>query len=141
MGFANQACPTATLSGLLTATRNASGIASFSNLSIDHGQSNFTIAATAGNAFNTSNPFNVEGYCETGNMAAARHNHILIVLPNGKALTTGGVVNPNGSGALASAELYDPVSHTFSTLPNLNAARATPTITRLPIGQYPIPAR
>src|SRR6266478_55948 len=135
MSFSNQACPTATLSGLLTSTTNASGIASFSNLSIDHGQSNFTIAATAGNAFSVSNAFNIEGFCDTGSMATARHNHILIVLPNGKALITGGVVNPNGSGALASAELYDPASHTFSTLPNMNAARADHTMTLLPNGQ------
>src|SRR4029077_2469391 len=42
----NPACPSAALSGTLTATTNAGGTANFGNLSIDHGQRNYTLAAT-----------------------------------------------------------------------------------------------
>jgi Putative Ig domain/Galactose oxidase, central domain len=135
MSMANPACPSAALAGTLTATTNASGTASFVNLGIDHGQRNYTLAATAGNAVAVSNPFNVEGYCETANMNVARHNHIVLGLPNGKVLITGGAVNPNGSGALASAELYDPLAHTFTTIAPMNVARVDQTVTLLPNGK------
>ncbi len=135
MSIANLACPSATLSGTLTGTTNASGIASFANLNIDHGQRSYTLAATVANSSGISNPFNVEGYCETGNMNTARHNHILLLLPNGKVLITGGAVNANGTGALASAELYDPVAHTFTNVGPMNVARADHTVTLLPNGK------
>ncbi len=135
MSIGNAACPSATLSGSLTAATNATGIATFSNLLIDHGQNGYTLRAIAGNVFTVSNAFNVEGFCETGSMATARHNHIVLSLPNGKVLITGGAVNPNGSGALASAELYDPASHSFTTLPNMSAARVDHTMTLLPNGE------
>lgn len=135
MNFANPACPSATLSGTLTGTTNANGIASFANLSVDHGQRGYTIAATAGNSSVVSNPFNVEGYCETGSMNTGRHNHLVLGLPNGKVLITGGAVNPDSTGALASAELYDPVAHTFTNVGPMNVARADHTTTLLPNGQ------
>ena len=135
MGFSNLACPTATLLGSPTATTNASGIATFTNLSVDHGQTNYTIAATAGNAFSISNPFNIEGFCETGSMAVGRHNHSVITLGNGKVLVAGGAVNPDNSGVLASAELFDPASHTFSIVGSMNVARADFTMTLLPNGK------
>jgi hypothetical protein len=135
MSIANLACPSATLSGTLTGTTNANGIASFANLNVDHGQRNYTLAATVANSSGISNPFNVEGYCETGSMNTARHNHILLLLPNGKVLITGGAVNANGTGALASAELYDPVAHTFTNVGPMNVARADHTVTLLPNGK------
>jgi streptogramin lyase len=135
INFANPACPSATLSGTLTGTTNANGIASFANLTVDHGQRGYTIAATAGNSSAVSNAFNVEGYCETGSMNTARHNHIVLGLPNGKILITGGAVNPDSSGALASAELYDPVAHTFTNVGPMNVARADHTATLLPNGK------
>jgi hypothetical protein len=134
ISFANPTCPTATLSGTLTGTTNANGIASFANLTVDHGQRGYTLAATAGTSSTVSNPFNVEGYCETGSMNTARHNHIVLGLPNGKILITGGAVNPDSTGALASAELYDPVAHTFTTISPMNVARVDHTMTLLPNG-------
>ncbi len=131
MSLANPACPSAALSGTLTATTNEGGVASFANLNIDHGQRSYTLAATAGNAVGVSNPFNVEGYCETGSMNTARHNQIVFALPTGKILVTGGAVNPNGTGALASAELYNPVAHTFTTIAPMNVARVDQTVTLL----------
>src|SRR5579862_5131748 len=135
MNFANPACPSATLSGTLSGTTNGNGIANFANLTVDHGQHGYTIAATAGNSSTISNPFNVEGYCETGSMNTARHNHIVLGLPNGKVLITGGAVNPDSTGALASAELYDPVAHTFTNVGPMNVARADHTATLLPNGK------
>jgi Putative Ig domain/Galactose oxidase, central domain/Kelch motif len=135
MSIANLACPSATLSGTLTGTTNANGIASFANLNVDHGQRNYTLAATVANSSGISNPFNVEGYCETGSMNTARHNHILLGLPNGKVLITGGAVNANSTGALASAELYDPVAHTFTNVGPMNVARLDHTVTLLPNGK------
>ena len=67
-------------------------------------------------------------------MNTARHNHILLALPNGKILITGGAVNPNSTGALASAELYDPVAHSFTTISPMNVARVDHTMTLLPNG-------
>ena len=135
MSIANLACPSATLSGTLTGTTNANGIASFANLNVDHGQRSYTLAATVANSSGISNPFNVEGYCESGSMNTARHNHILLLLPNGKVLITGGVVNADGTGALASAELYDPLAHTFTNVGPMNVARADHTVTLLPNGK------
>jgi len=128
-------CSTAALAGTVPQATNGSGIASFSDLNINRGQAGFSLLATAGNATTTSNLFNVEGYCDTGSMNAARHNHQVITLLNGKVLVAGGAVNPNSSGALASAELYDPATHTFTTVGSMNAARVDFTTTLLPNGQ------
>src|SRR5262245_24205431 len=46
---------------------------------------------------------------ETGSLATARWFHTATLLPNGKVLVAGGW---DASGALASAELYDPASGT-----------------------------
>lgn len=128
-------CSTATLAGTVPQATNGSGIASFPDLNINRGQAGFSLLATAGNATTTSNLFNVEGYCDTGSMNAARHNHQVITLLNGKVLVAGGAVNPNSSGALASAELYDPATHSFTTVGSMNAARVDFTTTLLPNGQ------
>src|SRR5208282_5097020 len=77
------------------------------------------------------NPFNVSGYCDTGSMNTARHNQIVLTLPNGKILVTGGASDPNSAVPLASAELYDPVAGTFTTINPMNAARVDHTMTLL----------
>ena len=68
----------------------------------------------------------------TGSLAAARENHTATLLSNGKVLVVGGF---DGSSALASAELYDPTSGTWSATGGLATARRLHTATLLPNGK------
>ena len=74
-------------------------------------------------------------------MAATRIDHTATLLPNGKVLITGGLTTtdtvPGVVGGLVSisAELYDPVSRTFSSLPNMSVPRARHTATLLTNGK------
>src|SRR5436190_1091698 len=68
----------------------------------------------------------------TGSLNTARGSHTATLLPNGKVLVAGGI---NGSGVLASAELYDPASGTWTTTGSLNSARFQHTATLLPNGK------
>src|ERR1700737_417633 len=56
----------------------------------------------------------------TGSMATARYFHTAAVLADGTVLVVGGY---GGGGPLASAEIYDPATRTFSPTGNLAAAR------------------
>ena len=73
------------------------------------------------------------GFDNTGSMATARADHTATRLNNGLVLVAG------GSGAsgnlLASAELYNPSSGTWTTTGNLSAARTFHTATLLPNGK------
>ena len=69
-------------------------------------------------------------------MNAARSWATATLLPNGKVLIAGGAANTSPSGALASTELYDPVTNTFAaSTPMMNAARYVATATLLPNGK------
>ena len=130
-------CASATLSGTLTQQTSQTGDIFFTDLSVDHGQVGYTLKATAATVSAVSTPFNVTGFCETGNMNTARRNHMVLALPNGKILLTGGAGNADGdaASALASAELYDPVAHTFTSVGPMNVARVDHTMTLLLNGQ------
>lgn len=54
------------------------------------------------------------------NLGTARSNHIAVLLPNNLVLVAGGT---NGTTALKSAELYDPVKNTWTPTGDLNTAR------------------
>src|SRR6267143_974733 len=69
----------------------------------------------------------------TGSLGSARRNHTATLLPNGKVLVAGGFDN-SGNG-LASAELYDPASGTWSAAGSLTTARYSHTATLLPNGK------
>jgi hypothetical protein len=66
-------------------------------------------------------------FTAAGEMHQARFHHAAVLLTNGKVLIAGGTCfgekcsSPNGT--LASAELYDPATHTFTQTGNLNEAR------------------
>jgi uncharacterized repeat protein (TIGR01451 family) len=67
-----------------------------------------------------------------GNLATARWYQTSTLLPNGQVLIAGG---QGLSGYLASAELYDPTSQTFTTTGSMIAPRAGHTATLLTNGQ------
>jgi WD40 repeat protein len=66
----------------------------------------------------------------TGSLVTARNNDTATLLPNGKVLITGGF----NSAALATDELYDPTTETFSATGSMGAARLSHTATLLTTG-------
>src|SRR6266540_452435 len=74
-------------------------------------------------------PFQFE---PTGRLLTVRNNHTATLLPSGKVLVTGGA---DGFGLLASAELYDPASGTWTTTGSLAENRWHHTATLLPSGK------
>ncbi|MDC0712741.1 kelch repeat-containing protein [Stigmatella sp. ncwal1] len=71
----------------------------------------------------------------TGSLASARDLHTATLLPNGKVLVAGGSTNVNATATLATAEVYDPASGTWSTTASLATARNHHTATLLPHGK------
>jgi len=131
-------CAAAILGGTLTQVTDQSGQASFNDLMIDRGQQAYTLRATVGSVptvFATSFPFNVEGFCDTSSLAVARAYHQAVSLPNGKVLIAGGASNLDGTGALMSAETYDPATHTFASIGNMHDPRVDFTATLLSNGK------
>lgn len=84
----------------------------------------------------TSNSFS-----STGSMADQRVGHTATQLQDGRVLIVGGyhynasLCNSPGWEPLASAEIYDPVSETFSPTEPMAVGRAFQTATRLPDGR------
>ncbi|HLM46050.1 MAG TPA: kelch repeat-containing protein, partial [Myxococcaceae bacterium] len=70
-----------------------------------------------------------------GILNTQRYHHSAVLLPNGKVLVAGGRTGEYDSGTLASAELYDPATNTWSYTGGLNTARAFHTMTLLPNGK------
>lgn len=75
-------------------------------------------------------------WSETGSLGTARSEHTATLLQNGQVLVAGGrYFHPSGSPSLTSAELYNPVTGTWSETGNLNYERFWHTATLLPGGQ------
>ena len=70
-------------------------------------------------------------------MITARQRHAATLLPNGKVLVVGGLDQGGfyvGGNALASAEVYDPATNTWSSAASLTTGRHRPTATLLANG-------
>src|SRR2546426_996514 len=67
----------------------------------------------------------------TGSLINARDSHTGTPLPNGKVLVAGG---HGSSGPLASTELYDPATGTWTATGGMGTARYVHTATLLPTG-------
>ena len=70
-----------------------------------------------------------------GNLNIARYDHTATLLENGKVLVTGGGYTGDYDYTLASTEIYDPVSGSWSVTSPLNKNREGHTATLLPSGQ------
>ena len=74
----------------------------------------------------------------TGSLLVARESHTATLLQDGRVLITGGTRSQDGGFhwvTLADAEIYDPVTGTFSLTGSLNDARSRHTATLLPSGK------
>ena len=71
----------------------------------------------------------------TGSLTAARYGHTATPLENGKVLIAGGSDDGDLASALASAELYDPETGTWSITANLKSTRVLHTATLLEGGK------
>jgi WD40 repeat protein len=71
----------------------------------------------------------------TGSLNIPRYGHSAILLPDGRVLVVGGLDRCNNTNPLASAELYDPASGTWTVTGSLSIARRRSTATLLPDGK------
>jgi WD40 repeat protein len=74
----------------------------------------------------------------TGSLETPRYYHTATLLPNGKVLVAGGffgMLSIFGGFTIATAELYDPASGTWTTTGSLATAREAHTATLLPNGK------
>jgi len=116
-----------TSSNTSVATISSTGLLS----AVSQGQT--TVQAAFG-SFNGSTSLTVGNsvFVPVGNMVTARWGHTATLLPNGKILIVGG--RDSSGNYLASAELYDPTTQTFSATGSLVTGRADHTATLLPDG-------
>jgi len=76
----------------------------------------------------------VGGSVSSTSLNTGRAKHASILLNNGKVLITGGFANVVTSSPLASCEIYDPSSGTFTPTGPLNTARGLHKLVKLPNG-------
>lgn len=73
-------------------------------------------------------------WSSTGSLNTARNSHTATLLPNGKVMVAGGIIDSEGT-VSKSAELYDPGTGTWTITGNLNTPRVSHTETLLHNGQ------
>jgi hypothetical protein len=74
-------------------------------------------------------------FAATGSMVNARQNHTSTLLANGKVLLVGGEGGPGGGTPVATAELYDPATGTFSVTGSMATPRTLHTASILGNGK------
>ena len=75
-----------------------------------------------------------ETWTATGALAEARAGHSATLLRDGRVLVAGGAIDPDGEMVLDSAELYDPVTGTWSGTGTMSVPRFAPAVV-LPDGR------
>ncbi len=80
---------------------------------------------------------NTGSWSATGSLSMARRNHTATLLSDGRVLIAGGVVdNPDGTiSTLATAEVYDPATGSWSSGGSMNSPRGLHTATLLDSGK------
>jgi N-acetylneuraminic acid mutarotase len=98
--------------------------------------------ARTGTAYNVQATSTAELYdpasrtwSSAGQLAVPRLDHTATLLRNGKVLVVGGLQNQYGFSVLASAELYNPLTNSWSPAASLRTARAKHTATLLADGR------
>ncbi len=71
----------------------------------------------------------------TGSIAVTRWSHTAALLPDGRVLIAGGDVSNTATVQTASAEIYNPVTGTWTTTSSMTAARYEHAMERLPDGR------
>lgn len=94
-------------------------------------------ADAAGNFLSSAELYNPTTgvWTPTGSMSIARFNHTATLLANGKVLVAGGSCSPSNCTALASAELYDLSTGTWSLTGSMHVARENHRATLLSNGE------
>ena len=94
-----------------------------------------TVTATitgSSSSIDVATNFNLHGFQPTGDMGTDRVAHTATLLANGKVLITGGF---NANEVLATSELYDPATGTFTPAGNMTTPRFAHTATLLQNGK------
>jgi M6 family metalloprotease-like protein len=114
--------------GIISGTPTVSGI--YPNLAISAANSDWSAALPS---FAITISPRIDAFSVTQPLATARQHHSSTLLGSGKVLVTGG--DANSSNYLASAELYDPVTGTWSPAGSMSVARSYHSATLLRNGQ------
>ena len=113
-------------------TSSATGIATINNagLATAVGSGQTTIQASVGSV-QASTSLTVSGFALTGSLITGRNGQSATLLNSGMVLIAGGY---GINGALATAELYNPITGSFTATGSLNTARTNDTATLLDNG-------
>ncbi len=120
-----------------TSTNTATATIDATGLMTAVGQGTTTIQATFNSVTGSSSlTVGVPSFRSVGSLNMSRTGHTATLLQNGQVLIVGGNNDPAGGNdtTLASAELYDPVTETFSYTGSLTTPRYLHTATLLPNG-------